>query len=241
MCVNIDCETSLINRNFLKQKIINYATYVRQCAKSFKIRNIDDVVVIITIYIFFIFRIFDVTIDDKNVIAIFIRRIYIMKELKTKILLNNDIFDSKQFNINVKKQIVTIKNYNNVKIQFNVINTKSQIKCVIRVNEIIKISIKSITIISFKLRDKNNLFIEHDFMFTFARIDRLNQNENVLFHIIDAHIEMIQIHNINFENVYIFKNTRFEFVQKYEKKSCYLINAKYAHLTINAHKSVSQN
>ena len=94
MCVNIDYETSLINRNFLTQKVVDYATHVRQCAKSLKIRNIDDVVVIITIYISFIFRIFDVTANDKNAIAIFIKKIYIMKELKTKILLSNDIFDS---------------------------------------------------------------------------------------------------------------------------------------------------
>ena len=61
MCVNIECETSLINRNFLTQKVVDYATHVRQCAKFLKIRNIDDIVVIITIYISLIFRIFDVT------------------------------------------------------------------------------------------------------------------------------------------------------------------------------------
>ena len=122
------------------------------------------------------------TTNEKNVIAIFIKSIYIMKKLKIKILLNNDIFDSKQININVKKQIVIIENCKNVKIQLNVINTNSSIKRVIRVNEFIKISIKSITIISFKLRDKNNLFIERDCIFTFARINWWN---------FDAHIEMI--------------------------------------------------
>ena len=212
MCVNIDCETSLINRNFLTQKVVDYATHVRQCAKSLKIRNIDDVVVIITIYISLIFRIFDVTADDKNAIAIFIRKIYIVKELKTKIFLSNDILDSEQININVEKQVLIIDSCKNIKIQFNVTNTNSSIKRVVRVNEIIKISIKSITTISFKLRDKNNLFIERDFMFTSSQIERLNHDENVLSHIIDAHIEIIQIHNINSKDVYIFKNTRFELV-----------------------------
>ena len=164
-----------------------------------------------------------------------------MKELKTKIFLSNDIFDSKQMNINVEKQILIIDNCKNIKIQLNVTNTNSSIKRVVRVNEIIKISIKSITTISFKLRDKNNLFIERDFMFTSSRIERLNHDEDVLSHIIDVHIEIMQMHNINSKNVYIFKNTRFEFVQKYEEKNCYLINAKYAHLTTNAHKSVSRN
>ena len=49
MCVIIECEISLINRSFLTQKIVDYATHVQQCAKFLKIRNIDDVVVIITI------------------------------------------------------------------------------------------------------------------------------------------------------------------------------------------------
>ena len=241
MCVNIDCKASLINRNFLTQKVVDYATHVRQCAKSLKIRDIDDVVVIITIYISLIFRILDVTTDDRNVIAIFIKSIYIMKKLKTKILLSNDILDSKQINIDVEKQIVTIESCKNVKVQLNVTNTNSSIKRVIRVSEFIKISIKSATTISFKLRDKNSLSIERDFMFTSARIDRLDQNEDVLSHIIDAHIEIIQMHNIHSKNVYIFKNTRLDLVQEYEKERCYLANAKYAHLTVNAHKSASRN
>ena len=136
---------------------------------------------------------------------------------------------------------MTIDNCKNIKIQLNVTNTDSSIKRIARVNEVIKISIKSTTTISFKLRDKNNLFIERDFMFTSSRIERLNHDEDVLSHIIDAHIEMIQIHNINSKNVYILKNTRFELVQKYEKKKCYLANAEYAHLAANAHKSASRN
>ena len=241
MCVNIECETSLINRNFLTQKVVDYATHVRQCAKSLKIRDIDDVVVIITIYISLIFRVLDVTADDKNVIAIFIKKIYIVKELKTKIFLSNDILDSNQININVEKQVLIINNCKNIKIQFNVTNTNLSIKRVVRVNEIIKISIKSTTTISFKLRDKNSLSIEHDFMFTSSRIERLNHDEDVLSHIIDAHIEIMQMHNINSKDVYILKNTRLEFVQKYEEENCYLINAEYAHLAANAHKSASRN
>ena len=137
--------------------------------------------------------------------------------------------------------VVIIESYKNIKIQFNVTNANSQIKRVVRVNEIIKISIKSITTISFKLRDQDSLSTERDFMFISSRIERLNQNEDVLSHIIDAHIEMIQIHNINSKDVYILKNTRVELVQKYEEKRCYLANAKYAHLATNAHKSASRN
>ena len=143
--------------------------------------------------------------------------------------------------INVNKQIVIIESCKNIRIKLNVINVESQIKRVARVSEIIKISIKSISTISFKLRDKDSLFIERDFMLTSTRIERLNQNENVFSHIIDAHTKIVQTHNINFENVYIFKNTRLSLVQEYEKKECYLANSKYAHLAANVHKSASRN
>ena len=53
--------------------------------------------------------------------------------------MNNDIFDSKQININVEKQILIIDNCKNIKIQFNVTNTNSSIKRVVCVNEIIEI------------------------------------------------------------------------------------------------------
>ena len=92
-----------------------------------------------------------VTANDKNAIVIFIKKIYIVKKLKTKILLNNDILDSEQISINVEKQVLTIDNCKNIKIQLNVTNTNSSIKRVVRVNEIIKISVKSITTESFRL------------------------------------------------------------------------------------------
>ena len=241
MCVDIECDAFLIDRKFLMQKIFDYQIHARQTMKSFKIRDIENVVVITTNHISLIFRIFEISINDEDAIVTFTRQIYIVKELKTKIFFDNDILNSERMSINVNKQIVIIESCKNIKIQLNVINANSQIKRVTRVNEIIKISIKSIFTIFFKLREKNNLFIERDFMFTFSRIERLNQNENVFFHIIDAHTEMIQANNINSENVYILKNTRLRLVQEYEKKECYLADSKYAHLVANVHKSASRN
>ena len=241
MCVDIECDASLIDRKFLMQKIFDYKTHARQIMKSFKIRDIENVVVTTTDHISLIFRVFEISIDNENAIVTFTRQIYIVKKLKAKIFLDNDILSSEQMSINVDKQVVIIKSCKNIRVKLNVINVDSQVKRVARVSETIKISIKSTSTISFKLRDKDSLLIERDFMFTFSRIERLNQDESVFSHIIDAHTEVVQVHNINVENVYIFKNTRFEFVQKYEKKKCYLINSKYVHLIANAHKFVSRN
>ena len=241
MCVDTECEASLIDRKFLMQKILDYRTHVRLSSKSLKIRSIDDAIVTTTDYISLIFRISEVATNDKNAIAIFTRRIYIVKELKTKVLMDNDILEPKQISIDVDKQIVTIESCKNIKVQLNVTNADPQIKRVARASETIKISVKSATTIPFKLRDQDSLPTGRDFMFTSSRIERLDQDEDVLSHIIDAHTEMIQMHNTNSEDVYILKNTRLELVQKYEEERCYLANAEYAHLAANAHKPAPRN
>ena len=65
----------------------------------------------------------------------------------------------------------------------------------------------------------------------------------MLSHIIDVHIVVVLIQNVNFENVYLFKNNKLKVVQKYEKKNCYLIDSKKTSLTINFdnHKSTRKN
>ena len=241
MCVNIECETSFIDKNFLAQKIFDYERFLRRTKEFLKIKEIDDVSVKAKNYISLKFQIFDTNMNDKSAMNVFSRRVFIVKHLKTKILLDNDVFDSKNMNINVEKRILIISNCKNLVVQFNVINFDSQIKRIVRVNETIKISIKFAIVISFKFREKSTLSTNRNFMFHLVKIIKLKNEEEILSHIIDAHTKMMQIHNTNFENVFIFKNNRLKIVQEYEKKDCYLINSKYVNLIVNAHKSISRN
>ena len=241
MCTNTNCETSLIDKTFLSQEISDYMKRVHKSFEIFKIRKIDDASMFTFDYILFKFRVSNVQANDKSKIDIFTRRVYIMKNLKIKIFINCDILNFERMMINIDKTNVIIDSCKNFKIQFNVTNTSSSIKRMTKVSEVIKISNKSLITISFKFRDKDNLSTRRDFMFHFARIARLENEEDVLFHIIDVFIEMIQIQNTNFEDVFISKNSRLKIVQKYEKEDCYLTDQKYVNLIANVHKSISRN
>ena len=55
ICVNIECETLFINKNFLTQKIFDYEKFLRRIKEFFKIKKIDDIFVKTKKYIFFKF------------------------------------------------------------------------------------------------------------------------------------------------------------------------------------------
>ena len=55
MCVNIECEISLINKKILTQKIFNYQEFFRQIKEFLKMKKIDDVSIKTKIYIVFKF------------------------------------------------------------------------------------------------------------------------------------------------------------------------------------------
>ena len=70
MCVDIEYDTLLIDRKFLMQKIFDYRIHIRLNSKFFKIRDINNIVVITIDYISLIFRIFEIAINDKNTIVL---------------------------------------------------------------------------------------------------------------------------------------------------------------------------
>ena len=86
---------------------------------------------------------------------------------------------------------MTIDNCKNIITSLKIINRDTSIKRIIKINDVIKISIHSIIIISFKLRDKINLSNDKNFIFVFKRVDRLNAKNDIMFHIVDAYIVVV--------------------------------------------------
>ena len=143
----------------------DYQTRVQKKTNVLRVRNIDDALLNTTEHLFFIFRISEKTIDDFAAIACFIRHVYIVDELKTKMLIINDILESKLIVSNVDKEKLTIDNCKNMIIKLNVKSVDFLIKRVVRFSNVTKISFRFNIIISFKLRDKDSLFVDRDFMF----------------------------------------------------------------------------
>ena len=218
-CIDIDCDVFFINRTFLIEQIFNYRKHVKHKIDAVKIRNIENFTFNDTKYIFIIFEIFDKFVDDELIMISFTRHVYIVDNLKIKMLMNNDIFDSKKMIIDLNKQQMTIDNCKNIITSLKIINRDTSIKRIIKINDVIKISIHSIIMISFKFRDKIDLSNDKNFIFVFKRVDRLNVENDIMFHIVDVYIVVIQIRNLNSNNVYLFKNIKLKVIQKYEKKN----------------------
>ena len=68
-----------------------------------KIREINNVVLNITKIFFVNFRILKL-INNKLIVICFIRHVYVVDDLKTKLLLNNNIIDSKNIVLNIEKK-----------------------------------------------------------------------------------------------------------------------------------------
>ena len=173
MCTNINCEILFIDKTFLSQKIFDYIKRAHKFFEIFKIRKINDSSMFTFDYIFFKFRMLNVQTIDKSKINIFTRRIYVIKNLKTKFFMNYNILNFEKLMINVNKTNLIIDLCKNFKIQFNVTNIDSSIKWITKINKIVKISIKFLIIISFKFRNKNDLSTKRDFMFYFVWIAKL--------------------------------------------------------------------
>ena len=109
ICIDNDAEFSMTNRNFLTIKISNYVSKILQKKKSLKINDIDFVVVKINEYLFIDFTISN-EMNEKTINVTFTRHIYIVKNLKTNIFLNNDILKLKNivFHVDKKKSLLKI-------------------------------------------------------------------------------------------------------------------------------------
>ena len=210
---------------------------------AIKIRDIGDFTLISKDYLSLIFRVSSTSTDKKLIIVSFTRYTYVVNGLKIKMLMSNNIFDSKKMSVDLKNQKIIIENCKHITTSLKIVSKDLSIKRVIKVSNVTKISVNSVTMIFFKLRDKFNLSSERDFMFVSQRVERLNIENNIMLHIVDAYIVVVQIRNANSKNVFLFKNIKLKIVQKYKKKKCYLAIVEDAHLTANSksHKSTSRN
>ena len=179
---------------------------------AIKIRNIDDFTFINKKNFIFIFRMLNTSTNEKSIIVNFIRHAYVVNNLKIKLFINNNILNLKKMFVDLKNQKIIIENYKHITMLLKIINKNSSIKRVIKINNITKILINFVTIIFFKLRDKFNLLNKRDFIFVSQRVEQLNIKNNIMSHIVDVYIVIVQTRNVNSKNVFLFKNIKLKIV-----------------------------
>ena len=119
-------------------------------------------------------------IDDESIVIRFTRHVYIMKKLKTKFLLNNDILNFENMIFHLKKKFVIDSCDNFTKSLIVTFRFKKRVKRIIRAQIVITISFHSVFVISIKFRN-SKLSIDRDYMFNFNCIERLNKKKRCVF------------------------------------------------------------
>ena len=242
-CIDTDCGVFLVDRQFLVEVISDYERHMRQKVDAIKVRGIGDFTLISKDYLSISFRVSGTSINEKSVIVSFIRHVYVVNDLKIKMLMGNDIFDSKKMTIDLKNQKIIIESCKHITTSLEVVNRDSSVKRIARASNVTKISVNSVTMMSFKFRGKFNLSSGRDFMFVSQRVERLGIEDGIMFYIVDVYIVVVQVRNASFKDVFLFKSIRLGIVQEYEEKECYLAAVEDVHLTANSgsHKSAPRN
>ena len=227
VCIDIDCKFIMIDRQFLVSKKSNYAADVMK-TNSIKINEIDSVSLFISKKIVLNFIIFEKT-DDDSVKVSFTRYVYIVDDLKVKLFINNDIFESKNMMFHVNKSKLIIKSCDNFTTSLHVtLKENERVKQAVRSLAVITILFHTCAAVSMKF--KNKLSRNRDFMFNFHDVDRLDAKNEIFFHIVNVNFCAVQVRNTTNKSIFIFKSERLNTLMKYKKKNCYLVSSKIRYL-----------
>ena len=209
---------TIANKKILQQYFSN--NIIKQLSSSISMRNIDNIMhhifdyVVLTLY-------FDDQLVDKNVaIDKFQIEIHLIDDLKINIFIDNDVFIVQQIKLNLAQQIVQLNSYQNFIAFINVlIKQKIEIKRIIRVKNIVIVSIK--VTINVSMSYNENLSADRDFLFESQCAKYLDDDDDVLIHIIDAEFHHVMIRNIINHVVQLFKRIRFDSIIEFNQQECY--------------------
>ena len=166
---------------------------------------------------------------------------HLINELQINLLININIQKSKNITISIFKRRFYIDNCVEFIVTINIVNVEKRIDRLIRIKKIIFLSFYFITNVFIQIRDNFCLSIDKNYMF-YSKINfELKSKNNVYFHIVNVDISIIQIRNIINEIYISSRHVKLNQVFNYEKKNCYIITQKNAHLIIKFKKQIFKN
>ena len=180
----------------------------------------------------FLKLIIDDTLNEKLIIDKLRRQVHIIDDLKINMFIEFDIFDSKRMMLNYVIEQLTINSCKEMKIFMKITFKRNKINKIVRVYNVIVVPSYLNIMISIRFRDKSEFFKDRDLMFMSTKLsDCLDFDDDVLNHIIDVNMCVVQANNTFDKSIIIIKNSRLNIVQEYEEKDCYAIFNDYDHLT----------
>ncbi len=229
VCLNTETEALLTNKQFVLKRLSS--THIHLMTSSLTIRDIDSNVHEIEKYVNF--SIYLSSKDDSIRLIEIHRKMHLVKELKTNMLIKNDILESKEIIIDVQIKKAIIRNCENIIIEVKIHQRKSFIRKNVVNQFAILISLDFYVKILYKIKD---LLTNRDFLFE-------SSSEVLIFifvHIIDARIIEIMIRNESKRIMKISKNFKLDVTQKIQYENCFYASQEH-HLTLQLFKKNHMN
>ena len=196
VCLNTDCFMTIANRKIVQQYFSN--STIKQLSSFISMRNIDNIMHHIFDYVVLTLYLDDQLVDKIATIDKFQIEIHLIDDLKINILIDNDILTTQQVKLNLAQQIVQLNSCQNLVAFINVlIRQEAEVKRIIRVKNIVIISIKITINVSMSYND--DLSTDRDFLFESQCAKYLDDDDDVFAHIVDVELDHVMIRNTTSE------------------------------------------
>ena len=156
------------------------------------------------------FYIFDLLLNNIEIIVYFKREIYVIKNLQINILIKINIFNFEQIIIDINKKTINFLLYREIISSINIIIKKKQIFCIVK--NVVQLIIFVYFCIFVFIKIKNeNLFLNKNYLFyAKQKFKNLKSKNNFFNHITNVNFVVIQIRNIINQLYILFKNVKID-------------------------------
>ena len=210
ICLDTDCEATLADKSWILDILSN--VQIKKMKTALMIKNIDptihESIEFICILIYFSGKIE----NDTAALAFIIREIHLVEHLKTKMLIENDFLDSKEFVINIEDKVVAIESCK-MNISLKIQSKDSYIRRTVHAQNVFILQSEMKQFISIKTK----IFEERDFFFE----SDSNANFTMCSQILNANTKKILIRNESEIIIKISRRKRFEQISKVDCDNCF--------------------
>ena len=228
LCPDTGCGSSMVDRPYLASKRPDYAKDVIH-TDTMKVNGIGSSSLSTSERIPIEFTI-PGEVDGEPAVARFTRHVYIVEELKAKLLLGNDILGPEDMVPHLGKGKLAIGSCGNFTAPLTVTpRAGERVKRTIRAQAVTTVPPHSVSVIPVKFRG-SRLPTDRDYMFNPNHLERLGKEGGVFSHIVDANFGAVQVRNATDKPISIPKNERLGVLQEYEEEGCYLASPEHRHL-----------
>ena len=188
VCLNIECDITLIDRQFLLTQLFNIIVYIK--FKTIFVIDIDENKHEITQYVTLFIFVSNIDKNDKIVIKKITREAHIIDDLKIKMLIDINIMRLKKIDVFISFDQVFIDNCQLTTLIKLQTSQKRRIKQIIQIDKVIVISFHSQFVVSIRRFNKLSL-LDRDFLFELIHC----HNVFLYAHIVDAFVDVVLTRN----------------------------------------------